>query len=175
MPTFNLREEILKEHSKVQCTNIVNWVGSSQQRFDELFGLFLNDEYRVVQRSAWPVSYCVIAHPEFIKKHWAGVVKNLTKPDLHPAIKRNSIRFIQEIDIPKKYHGQIMDICFKYVESPAEAVAVKAFSLTVLSNLAKQYPEIIPEIKLLIEEQQGRQTASFKVRAKAFIKEIEKN
>lgn len=169
MSAFNLREEILKEHSKAQCTNIVNWVGSSQQRFDELFGLFLNDEYRVVQRAAWPVSYAVIAHPEFITKHWSSLIKNLRKPNLHNAVKRNSVRLLQDIDIPKKW-GQIMDICFKYVESPTEAVAVKAFSLTVLSNLAKLYPEILPELKLLIEDQLPHQTAAFRSRAKALIK-----
>ena len=170
MATFNLREEILKEHSKLQCTKIVNWVGSSQQRFDELFGLFLNDEYRVVQRAAWPVSYAVIAHPEFIIKHWSSLIKNLQKPNLHNAVKRNSIRLLQDITIPKKYQGQIMDICFKYVESPSEAVAVKAFSLTVLNNLAKLYPEILPELKLLIEDQLPHQTAAFRSRAKVLIK-----
>ena len=170
MPIFILREAILKEHSKTQCTKIVNWVGASQQRFDELFNLFLNDEYRVVQRAAWPVSYCVQAHPEFIKKHWNSFVKNLQKPNLHNAVKRNSIRLLQDIAIPKKHQGQIMDICFNYVESPTEAVAVKAFSLTVLGNLAKQYPEILPEIKLLIQEQMLHQTAAFKSRAKAFLK-----
>ena len=63
-----------------------------------------------------------------------------------------------------------MDTCFKYVESPTEAVAIKAFSLTVLNNLAKQYPEIIAEIQLLIEEQLPHQTAAFKSRAKVFLK-----
>jgi hypothetical protein len=169
---FNLREQILIEHSKAQCTKIVNWVGANQQRFDELFTLFLKDEYRVVQRAAWPVSYCVIAHPNFIAKHWGRLIKNLQKPNLHNAVKRNSIRLLQNITIPKKYQGQLMDICFKYVASPTEAVAIKAFSLTVLSNLAQQYPEIIPEIKLLIEEQLGRQTAAFKSRAKIFLKEV---
>jgi hypothetical protein len=168
--TFNLRAEILKEHSKAQCTTIINWVGASQKRFDELFHLFLNDEYRVVQRAAWPVSYCVMTHPDFIKKNWPALIKNLQKQNLHNAVKRNSIRLLQDIKIPKKYQGQIMDICFKYVESPTEAVAVKAFSLTVLGNLAKQYPEIIPEIKLLIEEQLPHQTAAFKSRAKVFLK-----
>jgi hypothetical protein len=168
--TFNLREQILIEHSKAQCTAIVNWVGASQQRFDELFHLFLTDEYRVVQRAAWPVSYCVIAHPDFITPHWNKLIKNLQKPDLHNAVKRNSIRLLQDITIPKKYQGSIMDICIKYVESPTEAVAVKAFSLTVLTHLAKQYPEIIPEIKLIIEEQLPNQTPAFKVRAKSFLK-----
>jgi hypothetical protein len=171
---FNLREQILKEHSKAQCRVIVNWVGANQQRFDELFNLFLTDEYRVVQRAAWPVSYCVISYPNFITKHWSSLIKNLQKPNLHNAVKRNSIRLLQDIAIPKKYQGQIMNICFSYVENPVETVAVKAFSLTVLGNLAKQYPEIIPEIKLLIEEQLGRQTAAFKSRAKMFLKEVGK-
>ncbi len=170
MPSFNLREVILKEHSKAQCTFIINWVGTSQQRFDELFKLFLNDEYRVVQRSAWPVSYCAEAHPEFIKKHWTALIKNLNKPNQNPAVKRNTIRLLQDIAIPKKYQGSIMDICFNYVASPTEAVAVKAFSLTILKNLSKQYPEILPEIKLIIEEQLPRQTAGFKVRAREFLK-----
>lgn len=170
MPRFNLREEILKEHSKAQCNKIVNWVASSQKRFDELFHLFLHDEYRVVQRAAWPVSYCVITHPEFITSHWGSLIKNLSKPNLHNAVKRNSIRLLAYINIPKKYQGKIMDICFAYLEAPAEAVAIKAFSLKVLDNLAKQYPEIIPEIKLLIEEQLPHQTPAFKVSARAFLK-----
>ena len=63
-----------------------------------------------------------------------------------------------------------MEICFKYIESPREAVAIKAFSLTVLGRLAKKYPEIVPEIKLIIEEQLPHQSAAFKNRAKRFMK-----
>lgn len=61
-----------------------------------------------------------------------------------------------------------MDLCFRYVASPTEAVATKVFSLTILSNLATLYPEILPEIILLIEEQLVHQTAAFKSRAKLF-------
>ncbi|MBI3882880.1 MAG: hypothetical protein HY305_01310 [Sphingobacteriales bacterium] len=143
---MNLREEILFEHSKAQCNKILAWVGDSQQRFDELFNLFLKDEYLVTQRAAWPLSY-----------------------DIHNAIKRNTVRLLQSIFIPKKFQGEVMNICFNYVADPKEAVAVKAFSLTILGNLAKEYPEIVPEIKLLIEEQLPRQTAAFKSRAKKLL------
>ena len=175
MPAFNLREQILKEHSKAQCSKIVQWVGASQQRFDELFNLFLNDEYRVVQSAGWPVSYCVIAHPVFITKHWSKLIKNLQKPNLHDAVKRNSIRLLQDINIPKKYQGQLMDICFNYLASPVEAIAVKAFSLSVLTHLSKQYPGIIPEIKLLIEEQLPGQTPALASRAKKFLQKKDKD
>jgi len=33
------------------------------------------------------------------------------------------------------------------VTAMGEAIAVKAFSLTILENLCKTYPEIVPEIK----------------------------
>ncbi len=171
---MNLREEILKEHSKAQCTKIVKWVGSSQQRFDELFGLFIHDDYRVVQRSGWPLSYCVIDHPSFINKHWKALINNLKKPDLHNAVKRNSIRLMQYLEIPEKFHGEVMDICFRFLESPTEALAVKVFSMSVLDNLAVLYPDIKPELKLVIEEQLPHQTAGFKSRAKKVLKMIKK-
>ena len=54
----------------------VKWIGSDQKRFDELFDLFLNDEYRVVQWAGWPLSYAVEEHPTFIKKHFGRLLKN---------------------------------------------------------------------------------------------------
>ena len=44
------------------------------------------------------------------------------------------------------------------------------FSLTVLANLSKKYPEIIPEIKVLIEEQLPHQSTGFKSRANKLLK-----
>ena len=169
---MKLRETILKEHSKANCMRIVRWVGNDQKRFNELFNLFLNDEYRVVQRAAWPMTYCVEDHPEFIKKHFAKVLKALEKPGVHDSVKRNSIRFLQYVDIPKRFHGQVMDVCFRYFSSPTEAVALKAFSITVLQKLAKLYPEIINEIKLVIEERWDYETPAFKARAKKLLKEF---
>jgi hypothetical protein len=165
---MNLRERILAEHSKANCNRIVNWVGNSQQRFDALFHLFLTDEYRVAQRAAWPVNYCVTSHPQFIKKHFSRLVNNLSKPTIHDAVRRNTVRLLQEIGIPKKFHGQVMDICFKYISSPTEPVAVKCFSLGVLHNLCKEYPEIKAEIKTIIDGE-WQKTAGLRSRAKKFL------
>ena len=167
---MNLREAILAEHSKATCDRIVNWVGNSQRNFDELFNLFLNSEYRVNQRAAWPLSNCVIARPSFISKHFAKLLNNLQRPHLHDSVKRNTVRLLQYIDIPKKFHGKVMDICFRYVSSADEPVAVKAFSLSILQNLSKQYPEIKNEIRLIIEERWQHETAAFHSRARKFLK-----
>jgi hypothetical protein len=167
---MDLRKAILAEHSKAQTNKILKWVGSNQKRFDELFHLFLNDEYRVAQRAAWPLSYCVISHPQLVKKHFARLVKNMKKHGLGDSVKRNTVRLLQHIEIPVKFHGDIMSSCFDYIIDPKEKVAVKAFSLSILDNLSKQYPEIRQELKTIIEDRWDSETAAFRSRAKKILK-----
>jgi hypothetical protein len=123
-----------------------------------------------VQRAAWPLSYLVIAHPPLIQKHFGPLLKKLKEPNVHDAVKRNIIRLLQDITIPVKYHGEIMNTCFKYISSPAEKAAVKAFSLTVLENLAKQYPEILPELKMIIRDRWDHESPAFHARAKSILR-----
>jgi len=169
---MSLRSIILAEHSKANCDKIIKWISNDPQRFEELFNLFLNDEYRVVQRAAWPLSYCVIRHPELIKKHFSKLIKNLHKPGIHDAVKRNTLRLLQEISIPEKFHGDIMNTCFNYIIAPTEKPAIKAFSLSVLENLSKIYPEIKQELKTVIEDRWDFETAAFHSRAKKILKNI---
>ncbi len=169
---MKLREQILKEHSKANCLAIVNWIGDSQARFDELFALFLKDEYRVVQRASWVLSNAVIAYPGFIQKHFSKLLKNLEKPNLHEAVKRNTVRLLQDIAIPKKFQGQVMNLCFDYISSPGEAAAVKAFSLTILEKLSKEYPEIKAELKTIIEDRWNYESAAFHSRARKILKKL---
>ncbi len=166
---MKLREQILKEHSKTNRVAIVKWVGASPERFDQLFDLFLNDEYRVVQRAAWPLSYIVIAHPQLIQKHFSRLIKNLEKPGIHDSVKRNTVRLLERILIPERFHGQVMNICFNYIAAPDEAVAIKAFSLTVLERLSHQYPEIKTELKTMIEDRWDYESAAFRSRAKRIL------
>lgn len=169
---MNIGEALKNKYSKELVQSIVDWVGASQKRFDELFSFFINGQSRIAQTASGPVSYCVQAHPAFIHSHFPALIQCLQNPHLHDAVKRNSVRLLQFVDIPEQYQGQIMDACFRYLENPREAVAIKASSLTVLATLAKQYPEIVPEVKLLIEQQLPGQSAAFIARAIAFLQQV---
>lgn len=173
IPTMDLRKTILAAHSKAQTEKIVQWIGSNQQRFDELFSLFLHDEeYRVVQRASWPLSNAAEAHPSFITPHFSGLLSNLEKPGLHDAVIRNTVRILQFVTIPEKFQGAIMNLCFDYITDPKEKPAVKASSLTVLQNLSRQYPEIKNELKIVIESQWENESAAFRSRATKLLKEL---
>src|ERR1700753_4288904 len=97
---FDLRTEILKEHSKAQAGKIIQWVGDDPERFKVLLELFLGNEYRVTQRAGWPLSSIAIDHPELIRPYLKQFINNLSRPNLHGAIKRNTVRVLQFIEIP---------------------------------------------------------------------------
>ena len=169
---MNLREEILREHSKRQADKIIRYIGDDQKKFDALVELFLKGEYRVTQRAGWPLSYIAIAHPHLVKKHLKKLLLNAQKPDLHNAVIRNTVRLLQFVEIPKSLHGLAIETCFRFFNDRKQPVAIHCFSMTVLGNLVRIYPELKNELKLSIEAQLPYATAGFRARAKKVIKEI---
>lgn len=167
---MNLREEILATHSKAQTMKVLNWIGSSQKRFDELIKLLLNGEPVEVQRAAWPIGHIAQTQPQLLSKHLPVLVGLLRKPGLHNAVRRNITRLLQYIAIPEELKGDVMDACFSFICDVQEKAAVKAFSLTILEQLAKEYPEILPEIATVIEERWDYETAAFQSRGRKILK-----
>ncbi len=171
---MDIREALLEEHSKSQCDKIVRYIGTDKKKFAELMRAFFGNEYRLTQRAAWPLSYSVDRHPAMITPYLGKLINMLEQRDVHNAVTRNIVRLLQSVTIPSKYHGQIMTACFRFISDINTPVAVKAFSLTLLDNLSKDYPEIIPELKLIIEDRWNDETPAFKSRARKILQRLEK-
>jgi hypothetical protein len=170
---MDLRELLSKEHSKKQTDRIVSYIGNDKERFASLVQLFFEGEYRITQRAAWPLSYCVRQYPELIKPYFKPLLDNLSRKDIHMAVIRNTVRLLQDVNIPRRYHGRVMSLCFDFIQSPDTPIAVKAFSLTILSNLSGEYPEIQGELRLVIEQQWEQATPAFRSRGRKIIKAME--
>lgn len=168
---MNIREQLLSEHSKENAELIANWIGNDSIRFQLLMNVFLNDEYRVVQRAAHVVGKVADKYPQIILPHIDSMVNRMLEPGLPVAVKRNVVRVLQYVDIPEKYHGDVMNICFDRLADVNETVAVRVFSMTILDNLSKYYPEIKQELHSILEDQlELGCTAGFKSRAKKILK-----
>lgn len=166
---MDLTAAIRLEHSKKNCRIITEWIGNEQSRFDQLMLIFLGTDYCDSQRASWPMSESVIAHPSLVKKHLKALVRNLDRPGQHEAVKRNTVRILQYINIPRSLQGWVMDKCFQYLTDPLEKPAVKAYSLTVIHQLSCIYPEISNELRTIIEQQWDQESKAFRSRAKAIL------
>ncbi len=169
---MKLRETILAEHSKSQMMKIVKWVGDDAKRFSELVKLFLHDEYRIVQRSAWPLSYIIIQHPGFVKPYLGKFIKLLSEKGLHPAVIRNVLRLLQFVDVPKKELGKLTNACFDLLLDSDSPIAHKVFAMEVLFNVTKKEPELKRELKIVIGELLKENGGGIGARGKRILKEL---
>jgi len=169
---MNLLKEIAYKHSQAQMLKIVQYVGTNPKRFDELVQVFLHGPYRVTQRAAWPISNCVELHPNLVKPHLKTLISFLGKEGEHDAVKRNILRLLQFISIPKPLQGKTADLCFQFLGNTKEPIAIRVFAMTVLANLAKENPELKNEIIPLIEDQMPFGSAGFRSRGKKVLTQL---
>ena len=171
---MNIREELLKEHSLANARKIAAYASADDGNLQELFDSFTSNEYRVAQRAAWAVSQVADKNPQQIMPYIPILVSKLQEQGIHLAVVRNAVRILQQVEIPDTYHGEVMNACFRFVEDPETPVAIKAFSLTTLDNLSRQYPEIRQELKLIIENRWEHESAAFRARARRILLRQEK-
>lgn len=173
---MNLREEILLEHSKENSVRIADWIGNDSKRFVALMDLFLGNEKLVVQRSAWILSICTDSYPELTFPYLKQLIAQCHKEGIHVAVKRNVTRILAHITIPSELHEEVMNLCFELLSNPKETVAVRCWSMDILTQLSITYPEIKSEIKHIIEDALEHQeiTAGFQSKANKTLKILNK-
>lgn len=170
---MDIRSTLEKGHSKSITSQIVNYVDSNQKRFNELITIFLEGPHRTTQRAAWPLSYAAINHPKLIEPHFSSILKMLDKKDAHDAVKRNIVRLLQFVDIPTKHQGKVVEKCFKLMD-PKEPIAVRAFAMTVIANIAKTQPALRSELRIIIEDQLPYGSPGYQSRGKKILRQLEK-
>lgn len=166
-------DRVMGCYTKADTGRLADYIDHNPGQLETLLRLFASGNARMSQRASWPLSLVFQRRPELAAKHLPLLIDLLEAPP-HPAVTRNVVRILQFISIPPAYAGRVMTRCFDLVMNPEAAVAPRAFSLTVLANLAAAYPEIIPEIKLSIESQRPGASPGFLARARHVLVKLEK-
>jgi hypothetical protein len=169
---MDLKKMLKKGHSKAQTNAIAKYIGVNPIKFKALVEVYLSGPYRITQRAAWPLSICVEQEPSLIYPHLKKILDFLQKPDIHDAVKRNTMRLLQFIEIPKRFQGQVIDLCFEYIQNPKVAVAIRVCSMTVLSHIIKGQPDLIKEFKIVLEDQLPYGSPAFTSRARKIMREM---
>lgn len=171
---MNIRAQLLLEHSKTNTKRIREHIGRDKVRLEELMNCFFAEEYRVSQRSAMVVSDVFDNAPALLDPYIAALIKNL-KSENHVAIKRNTLRVLQFIEIPENQISELFDHCLENIVSVKEPIAVKAFSMTVLLNICKRFTELKHEVIPLLElELERNESAGVNNRGSKILKALNK-
>jgi hypothetical protein len=167
---MNLKDTFPEYNSQAETQRILHWIDGSPQHFSELMDVFFDGNTRKNQYAAGIMIHCIDRWDFLIIPYIEKLILNLQNAGLHDAIKRNTVRVLQNVVIPEDLHGILVEICFDYLKNPAEAVAIKVFSMTIIDNLTRFYPELKEELHFILEEQFPFQSAGFRSRAGKILK-----
>lgn len=167
---MDIRQALMAEHSKRQTMAIVEYIGEDPKRFAELMKVFFAGEYRLTQRAAWPMNYCAERHPELILPYLPKLLDCLKREDMHDAVRRNVVRLLQYIEIPKRLAGKVYSHCIDLLDDAYQPIAVRVFAMTVASRIAKSEPDLMNELRLIVRKHLPHTTAAFRVRAREVLK-----
>lgn len=147
---MDIEKNLKKENSRKNWDKIAAYIKDSHELFADLFQVFLHGDKKSVIGASQIIGVLVEKEPQLIQPYFQELITYL-QSDPIDAVKRNTMRIFQFIDIPEEIEGELFDIALQYTKSRATAVAIKAFSMTVLRKICEKYPELSHEVILQIE------------------------
>ena len=168
---MDIKNALLADRTKEYYETLAKQIGSDNILLGELVDLVTTKDKKISNRAAWVLSKCADRNIKLITPYLKPLINNLTLSS-DDGVKRNTLRVLQDIEVPEEYYGILADQCFKFLGSNKEAIAIKVFAMTVLSNICKEVPELKNELRIIIEDQMPYGSAGFKSRAKKVIKNL---
>jgi len=161
--------QLENNYSKPTIMEIANYVGEDKKRFARLIDLMSGTDPVLAQRAAWALSHSLDVFPH-LADPYVDLMLEMLNMDVHDGIHRCVLRSFERIDLPERLHGRIIDICFRWLMNRKAATALRIYSMTVIYRLSFIYPEIKPELDLVINEEMENGSAGFINRGRKMLK-----
>lgn len=134
----------------------VDMIAARPALFDCYVETFLTLQGALSRRAAWVITHAVTRMPELITAEILEAMLKLAGTMKHDAEKRNLAKVLSLITLPEHLKGEILDLCFNWLNDAGESIAVRAYCMDTLANLTTEFPEIKPEIIAVIENHMDR-------------------
>lgn len=167
-----IKNELIAKHSKTQSKKIAKKCVGDGAYLDALINIILENETILSQRAAWVLSFINKKNKVYLQPYLHQLIDNLSKPKLHDAVKRNTLKIFEETNPPADYETKLLDLSIQFLRNKNEAIAIRVFAMTAMVNLSLLYPELQNEVKEIILEQYDEESPAYVSRAKKELKRL---
>ena len=140
------------EKKLVSCykDEMISFLRSHPEHFDEAIQLAISDHQPYSWRSAWLLWSCMEKNDKRIQKHFKSIVVSIAaKKDGH---QRELLKILYQMEINEKYEGIIFNICMNIWEQIDKDPSVRFNALKFIIKIAKNHPELLDEIIFLTQD-----------------------
>ena len=170
---MNFKEQLVDSGRKLGEMVAKN-VGRNPDYYLEILKLGLYEDIPMSSRAGRVLNICTHRDNRLFQQNLDLVFKVLEeKCILHRSILK--IFAEENIQLNEEQEGILLNNCFSWIESKEQSVAVKIFSMDILSKFAQKEPDIIPELLSVVETQIPVGSKGVKHKAKKLIRQYQKH
>lgn len=126
-------------------------IGDSQEKFDEMLTVALQDKYPVSMRAARILALCK-SRKQLIRPHIPEIVKSLQGINV-VGVKRGLLKILSEMPqvIDEDSIGILTDLSFDWMADAKQEIAIRVYAIDLLLSVVKKYPDLIQEFRSSLE------------------------
>lgn len=141
---------------------LIEYIGQDQQRFDEVFQLYLQNHNRINQIVTGALLKVLHDNPEWLQSHTRFLLQQIKSGQTSQGNCRNFLRLLITIKLSEAHQGELIDRCFELLSNPAQPIAIRVFAIKNILNYRKEYPELIKEVRLSVSDPENTLSAGMK-------------
>lgn len=167
--------QLLPDSSKNSIIQAAKYVINEPEIIESLIEFSFRQIPKLSARAARVVNECAVHNPQMILPYIQVIIDGLEATN-DDSIRFNILHLLTIIPLPEDeiIMGRIAEICFDSLEMPTKKIAVKVYALEILKSIAFHYPEIVQEIKLIIQKQYDYVSIAFQSRANKVLSQLSK-
>lgn len=134
-----------------KANQLANYLSKNQKEIKSLIKSLKSDDIEFTKKAAWCLGKLGEVCPKALEKHQGELLKILLDNTRHNAVYRNIFRVFCFQNPTAKNEGDFINLAISYFEDVTQASAVRAFALKGMAPILKKHPELIQEVKSIIE------------------------
>jgi hypothetical protein len=169
----SLESLLLVESSRRNTDMVADIVLKKPELFGELVSILLKNEHPVSWKAAWVADVVSEKRPDLLEPYLDELIASLESID-DDGVKREVLRMLCRSSFNEDQKGPLISMCFDWLISAREPVAVKRFSMEILYEMSKQEPGIKQELADSIEMRMFEESPGFQSYGKKLLKQLYK-
>ncbi len=153
MALDNLRQVLLLSESNIKHQTIA-YINHHPEEINNIIKMSFGDIQPEGWRSAWVLSELLKKDKSIIKNPQSFIDKIIDKLDKFnsPGQIREFLKVLLMYDIPEKHMGKLISLSFDWLLQADADKSFKMYGMQIIYNYSKQEPDLLVELRLILEE-----------------------
>lgn len=142
--------------------NMKRWISVIRDKKIPIADLvpLIHAEHPVGMRFSWLLGGLCEKYPAMVAPAIPYLFNHRQDIDIE-GFNRSLAKLFYHCGIPSELEGEATDALFRWLSDPASNVSTKRIALLALQKLTTGYPDLIPELKLVIDDLSGKYSPAF--------------